>query len=61
MDQQGYFNMITEFVSKGSLFDLLHSRKMVLDDFRIIKIAKQIAMALLYLHKRELYHCDLKS
>ena len=53
--------MITEFVNKGSLFDLLHSRKLVLEDFRIIKIAKQIAMALLYLHKRELYHCDLKS
>ena len=40
IDQQGYFNMITEFVNKGSLFDLLHSRKLVLDDFKIIKIAK---------------------
>ena len=53
--------MITEFVSKGSLFDLLHSRKIVLDDAQIIKIAKQMAIALLYLHNRQLYHCDLKS
>ena len=53
--------MITEFVSKGSLFDLLHQRKLVLDDSRITKIAKQIAIALLYLHSRQLFHCDLKS
>ena len=32
--------MITEFVSKGSLFDMLHQKKVVLDDSRITKIAK---------------------
>ena len=53
--------MITEFVNKGSLFDLLHQRKLVLDDAKIVRVAKQIAMALLYLHKRHLFHCDLKS
>ena len=37
---QSYFYMITEFVSKGSLFDLLHQRKLVLDDVRITKVAK---------------------
>ena len=56
-----FFYMITEFVNKGSLFDLLHQRKLVLDDQRIKQIARQIAMALLYLHKRNLFHCDLKS
>ena len=49
---QSFFYMITEFVSRGSLFDLLHQKKIVLDDTRITKTAKQIAMALLYLHKR---------
>ena len=44
--------MITEFVSKGSLFDLLHQSKVVLDDVRITKVAKQIAIALLYLQSR---------
>ena len=53
--------MITEFVSKGSLFDMLHQRKIVLDDVRITKVAKQMAIALLYLHSRQLFHCDLKS
>ena len=38
--QQSFFYMITEFVSKGSLFDLLHQRKLVLDDSRIVKVAK---------------------
>ena len=52
LDHQSYFYMITEFVNKGSLFDLLHQRKLVLDDAKIVKVAKQIAMALLYLHKR---------
>lgn len=63
LDQQAqsFFYMITEFVSKGSLFDLLHQKKLVIDDFRITKIAKQIAIALLYLHNKQLYHCDLKS
>lgn len=37
LETQGnsFFYMITEFVSKGSLFDLLHQRKLVLDDSRI--------------------------
>ena len=53
--------MITEFVNKGSLFELLHQKKYILDDDRIIKVAKQIAMALQYLHKKKILHCDLKS
>lgn len=44
------YYMVTEFVSRGSLFEVLHQRKQVLDDYRILLIAKQIAMALMYLH-----------
>jgi serine/threonine protein kinase len=53
--------MVTEFVSRGSLFEILHQRRQHLDDYRILAIAKQIAMALLYLHSRKILHCDLKS
>ena len=63
LDEQvnSHFYMITEFVGMGSLFDLLHHKKLVLDDSRIIQVAKQMAVALLYLHKRQLFHCDMKS
>jgi serine/threonine protein kinase len=44
------YYMITEFVSRGSLFEVLHQRKQELDYCRILLIAKQIAMALLYMH-----------
>ncbi len=46
IDSQNFYYMITEFVNKGSLFEMLHQKKIILDDDRIIKIAKQIAMAL---------------
>ena len=46
LDTQNFYYMITEFVNKGSLFELLHQKKYILDDDRIIKVAKQIAMAL---------------
>lgn len=46
------YYMITEFVSRGSLFEVLHKGKLDqdLDDFRMLLIAKQIAMAMIYLH-----------
>lgn len=54
--------MVTEYMNRGSLFDLLHSRnKPELDDERLFKIAKQIALGVHYLHKKQILHCDLKS
>lgn len=61
LDSSNYYYMITEFVNKGSLFELLHQKKIILDDDRIVKLAKQIAMALQYLHRKKILHCDLKS
>ena len=61
IDSSNYYYMITEFVNKGSLFELLHQKKVILDDERITKLAKQIAMALQYLHRKKILHCDLKS
>ena len=60
-DQIQSFYMVTEFVSKGSLFDLLHKKKQVFEPRRIISLGKQIAIALRYLHSRQLFHCDLKT
>ena len=53
--------MVTEYVSRGSLFDLLHKKKMKLDEDTIFKVAKQVAIAMCYLHKKKILHCDLKS
>lgn len=54
--------MITEYASKGSLFDLLHQQvKIQMDDRKIYKIIKELASALQYLHSRGILHCDLKS
>lgn len=40
LDTSNFYYMVTEFVNKGSLFELLHQRKVSLDDDRIMKIAK---------------------
>ena len=40
IDQQNHFYMVTEFVGKGSLFEILHTIKMVLNDEKIFKIGK---------------------
>jgi len=36
-------------------------KKYQLDEERIFKIAKQIAIALCYLHKKKILHCNLKT
>ena len=60
VDKDNYY-MITEFLSKGSLFDLIHQEKIQLNDQTKIKIAFEIAIAVQYLHSRNIVHCDLKS
>lgn len=53
--------MTHRFASKGSLFDLIHIKKVQLDEEKILKIAKQISIAVCYLHKKKIMHCDLKT
>ena len=61
-DDDRHYYMITEYASRGSIFDLLHSgRKVNVDDYLIFKIAKQMALAIRYLHTKKILHCDLKS
>ena len=60
IDKDNYY-MITEYLPKGSLFDLIHTEKFKFDDKTKIKIAFDIAVAIKYLHSRNVVHCDLKS
>ena len=39
-DQNQYYYMITEYVSRGSLFDIIHKQKVALDEEKVFKIAK---------------------
>jgi hypothetical protein len=40
IDSSNFYYMITEFVNKGSLFELLHQKKVMIDEERIMKLAK---------------------
>ncbi len=55
------YYMISEFITKGSLFDCLHVQKNKFTENEQLNIAYEIAIALRYLHSRKINHCDLKS
>ena len=60
------YYMITEYLPLGSLHEFLHNnkkkeKKQTLTDKQKIKIALQIAIAVQYMHSRQILHCDLKS
>jgi serine/threonine protein kinase len=40
LDTNNFYYMVTEYVSRGSLFELLHVKKYSLDDDKILQIAK---------------------
>ena len=64
IDNNTYY-MITEYLPPGSLHEYLHlskkNKKQPLTDKQKIKIAFQIAIAVQYIHSRQILHCDLKS
>jgi len=53
--------MVTEFLSGGSLYDVLHKRKKKLDLKAILRVALQTARALNHLHLSGIIHRDVKS
>lgn len=55
------FCIVTEYVPCGSLFDLLHRHNRSLSLDQLVRISKEIACALAYLHSKDILHCDLKS
>ncbi|CAI2362317.1 unnamed protein product [Moneuplotes crassus] len=60
-DKYNHYYMVTEYVSKGSLFHILHKKNLLMSEMKAFTIAKQIAIALNYLHSQNILHCDLKS
>jgi tRNA A-37 threonylcarbamoyl transferase component Bud32 len=60
IERDNYY-MITEYLPKGSLFDYIHRDKGKITEREQIIIAYEIAVALKYLHSRNIIHCDLKS
>ena len=53
--------MITEFIEWGSLFDYLHRKKLRIAEDKLTDICEDIALGMIYLHDRDVLHCDLKS
>lgn len=60
INKDNYY-MITEYLPKGSLFDIIHTSKIQLTEKEKIKIAFDTAVGIKYLHSRQIVHCDLKS
>ncbi|KAH7547784.1 hypothetical protein JRO89_XS14G0015800 [Xanthoceras sorbifolium] len=63
--QPPYLSIVTEYVSRGSLYKLLHvpDSRMVLDERRRLKMAYDVVNGMNYLHqfKPPIVHRDLKS
>lgn len=55
--------MVTEYLDGGSLFDIIHKRKKRFNIDQIVKMIKQIAAGLnyLHLHRPMIIHRDLKT
>ncbi len=53
--------MITEYVSKDSLYNYLHKSKLPIPTEHLVPICEDIALGMCYLHDRQVMHCDLKS
>ena len=62
LDESGHM-MITEYMEKGSLFDLIHEEesKQQIPMERLIEWIKDITKAMLFIHSKDILHCDLKS
>ncbi|XP_022685045.1 serine/threonine-protein kinase STY46 isoform X2 [Setaria italica] len=55
------FYIVTECMSRGSLFDFLHNEHNVLDLPAVLKYALDVCRGMSYLHQKGIIHRDLKS
>lgn len=62
IDSSGYM-MVTEFMERGSLFDLIHKDRLheKVPLSQLLEWIKDIAKAMVFIHSRNILHCDLKS
>ncbi|KAI3955791.1 hypothetical protein MKW98_006151, partial [Papaver atlanticum] len=63
VDEPQHFCIVTEFMPRGSLFQLLHRSTCKIDWRRRVLMAIDIALGMSYLHHLNppIVHCDLKS
>lgn len=57
------FIIVMEFVDGSSLYSLLHEKRPCPDwtQSRVVSVAREVCLGLLYLHVHDVVHCDLKS
>ncbi|KAF8081667.1 hypothetical protein N665_0871s0005 [Sinapis alba] len=55
------YNLLMEYVSGGSVHDLIKNSGGKLPETAIRAYTRQILKGLMYLHERKIVHCDLKS
>lgn len=53
--------LVTEYMPRGSLYDLLHRRKRQVKGRRLLTMARDIAEGCAFLHAQRIVHRDLKS
>lgn len=54
-------SMLSEFMSRGSLYDFLHKQKGVFKLPFLLKVAIDVSKGMNYLHQNNIIHRDLKT